>query len=118
MAASANVELRCILYSMAKKRSELIAVSCPCCQAELQIDPVTQSVISHKEHVKPRSMADLETAMDHFKGAADRREDAFQKSVNEHKQHKQVLDRKFDELLKQAKENPNEPPPKRDIDWD
>ncbi len=103
---------------MAKKSSGLITVACPCCQAELQVDPQTQAVISHKEHEKPRTMADLEAAVTRFKGEADRREDAFQKSVQEHKQHKAVLDRKFDELLKQAKENPNEPPPKRDIDWD
>jgi hypothetical protein len=103
---------------MPKKRSELFTVTCPCCQAELQVDPVTRAVISHKEHEKPRSMADLEAAVTRFKGEADRREDAFQKSVSEHRQHQQVLDRKFDELLKQARENPDAPPPKRDIDWD
>ena len=103
---------------MAKKSSDLFAVACPCCQAELQIDPVTRAVISHKEHEKPRSMADLEAAVHRFKGEAERREDAFAKSVQEHKQHHAVLDRKFEELLKQAKENPNTPPPKRDIDWD
>lgn len=103
---------------MAKKTAELFTVSCPCCQAELQVDPVTKAIISHKEHEKPRSMADLEAAVNRFKGEAERREDAFQKSVNEHKQHRAVLDRKFDELLKQARENPDSPPPKRDIDWD
>jgi hypothetical protein len=29
-----------------------------------------------------------------------------------------VLEKKFDELLKQAKENPDAPPPMRDIDLD
>ncbi len=103
---------------MAKKTPELFTVACPCCQAELQIDPVTRAVISHKEHEKPRTMADLETAVNRFKGEADRREDAFQKSVKNHQQQKAVLDRKFDELLKHARENPDEPPPKRDIDFD
>lgn len=63
-------------------------------------------------------MADMEAAVTHFKGAAGRREDAFKKSVEEHKSHADVLSRKFDEMLKIAKENPDEPPPKRDIDWD
>lgn len=103
---------------MANKRSGLFTVTCPCCEAELQIDPVTKAVISHKEHEKPRSVADLEAAVTRFKGEATRREDAFQKSVEEHKQHKAVLDRKFEELLRQARENPDVPPPKRDIDWD
>ena len=103
---------------MAKETAGLFTVKCPCCEAELQIDPVTRAIISHKEHEKPRSVADIEAAMVRFKGEAERREDAFQRSVSEHKQHKAVLDRKFDELLRQARENPDAPPPKRDIDWD
>jgi cation transport regulator ChaB len=100
------------------KRNALITVTCPCCQAELHIDPATSAVIRHKEHEKPRLMADMEAAVSHYKGAADRREDAFKKSVEAHKSSADVLSRKFDEMLKIAKENPDEPPPKRDIDWD
>ncbi len=96
----------------------LITVTCPCCQAELHIDPETSAVIRHKEHVKPPTMADMEAAVSRFKGEASRREDAFNKSVNEHKNRADILNKKFDEMLKLAKENPNEPPPKRDIDFD
>jgi hypothetical protein len=100
------------------KSVPLIVVSCPCCQAELHIDPQTQSVIRHKEHEKPRTMADIEAAVQHYRGSADRREDAFKKSVEAHKSHADVLNKKFDEMLRIAKENPDEPPPKRDIDFD
>jgi hypothetical protein len=100
------------------KSVPLIVVSCPCCQAELHIDPQTQSVIRHKEHEKPRTMADIEAAVQHYRGSADRREDAFKKSVEAHKSHHDVLSKKFDEMLRIAKENPDEPPPKRDIDFD
>lgn len=100
------------------KSPELIQVICPCCQGELFIDPVTHAVIRHKEHVKPPTMADIETAVQHFKGEASRREDAFKKSVEQHKSHSDVLNKKFDEMLRLAKENPDQPPPKRDIDFD
>jgi hypothetical protein len=100
------------------KDSKLIIVTCPCCQAELHIDPTVSAVIRHKEAVKPKTMADMEAAVTHYKGAANRREDAFKKSVEEHKSHADVLNRKFDEMLRLAKENPDEPPPKRDIDFD
>ena len=100
------------------KHAQLITVTCPCCQAELHIDPQTQAVIRHKEHVKPPTLADMEAAVQLYKGSAGRREDAFQKSVAEHKTHADVLSKKFDEMLKLAKENPDEPPPKRDIDFD
>lgn len=98
--------------------AELIHVTCPCCQGELFIDPDTHAVIRHKEHVKPPSMADIETAVARFKGEAGRREDAFKKSVEQHKSHADVLNKKFEEMLRLAKENPDEPPPKRDIDFD
>lgn len=100
------------------KRAELITVTCPCCQAELHIDPETGAVIRHKEAVKPPTFADFETAVQRMKGEAGRREDVFQKSVEQHKVHQDVLSKKFDEMLKIAKENPDEPPPKRDIDFD
>src|SRR5208282_5165713 len=100
------------------KRAELITVTCPCCQAELHIDPETAAVIRHKEHVKPPSIADFETAVQRLKGEAGRREDVFKKSVEAHKSHHDVLSKKFDEMLKVAKENPDEPPPVRDIDID
>jgi len=98
--------------------AELITVKCPCCQAELHIDPETRAVIRHQEHVKPPSITDLEAAVQKLKGEAGRREDAFRKSVEDNKSHHQVLSRKFDEMLKIAKEHPDEPPPKRDIDFD
>ncbi|MSV35577.1 MAG: hypothetical protein EXQ47_08275 [Bryobacterales bacterium] len=100
------------------KRNSLITVTCPCCQAELHIDPETAAVIRHVEHVKPPTFADLESAVQKQKGEASRREEAFKKSVESHKVHQDVLSKKFDEMLKLAKENPDEPPPRRDIDFD
>jgi hypothetical protein len=38
--------------------------------------------------------------------------------MEEHKSHQQVLNRKFDELLKQAKETPEKLTPKRPFDFD
>ena len=96
----------------------MITVKCPCCEAELHIDPETQAVIRFVEHVKPPSFADLEAAVQRQRGEAGRREDAFQKSVASHKTHQDVLSKKFDEMLKLAKENPDDPPPLRDIDID
>ncbi len=97
---------------------KLLVVLCPCCQAELHVDPETGAVIRHKEHEKPPTFADFETAVNRMKGEAGRREDLFKKSVEQHKSHHDVLSKKFDEMLKVAKENPDEPPPKRDIDFD
>ncbi len=101
---------------MAKTKG-VFDLDCPCCHATLKIDPEMGIVISHKEADKPRTLENIEAGLDRLKGESDRREDAFRKSFEQHKSQKDVLARKFDELLKQAKADPN-PPRKRDIDFD
>lgn len=104
---------------MAKRNGDLIEVKCPCCEATLQIDPELRAVISHQEHVKPPSIQDMEEAVRKLRGEEARRSEVFQKQVEQQKSHHKVLERKFDELLKQAKENPDgAPPPKRPFEFD
>ena len=95
---------------------ELFEVSCPCCQSTLQIDGELRVVIAHTEPVKKPAIEDLAAEVEKLKGAAGRREEAFQKSFAAEKNQGQVLNRKFDELLKQAKANPDFGKKPRDID--
>ena len=97
---------------------ELFEVKCPCCQAELKIDGDLRAVISHREHVKPPVIEDLAAAVAKLKGEAGRRDEVFRKSFETEKNQGQVLNRKFDELLKQAKENPEFGKKPRDFDLD
>jgi hypothetical protein len=96
----------------------LIEVECPCCRATLKIDVDTGAVITHKEVDRPRTVEDIGTAVAALKGEAARREEIFQKSFADQKTRQSVLDKKFDELFKQAKEDPDSPPPKRLFDFD
>jgi hypothetical protein len=96
----------------------LFEVECPCCNAVLKIDPETRAVIAHAVPEKPPAIEDLATAVAKLKGEAGRRDEVFRKQVEAEKSHGKVLAKKFDELLKQAKENPDLPPPRRDIDLD
>ncbi len=96
----------------------LIEVACPCCQATLKIDPQLAVVISHKVHEKPAPIEDLAAEVAKLKGASGRREELFQKHVAAEKSNATVLNRKFDELLKQAKSDPNKGKPIRDFDLD
>ncbi len=96
----------------------MFEVECPCCEATLKIDPETRAVIAHKEKEKPKTIEDLAAAVQRLKGESGRREEVFRKSVEAEKSHAKVLEKKFDELFKQAKENPDLTPPKRDIDLD
>ena len=100
------------------KVTPLFEIVCPCCNAILKIDPETRAVIAHKQPEKRAMIDDLSVAVQKLKGEAGRREEAFQKSFAEQKTHGKVLETKFDELLRQAKENPDQGPPKRDFDLD
>ena len=94
-------------------------VMCPCCEARLKVDPVLEAVIHHQPKAAPAGpVEDLAEAVQKLKGAAARREDAFQKSLSDVKNRESLLNRKFDELFKQAQADPDKGPPKRDMDWD
>jgi hypothetical protein len=77
-----------------------------------------RAVISYQEAVKKPVIEDLAAEVEKLKGAPGRREDAFQKSFAAEKNQGNVLNRKFDELLKQAKENPEFGKKPRDFDLD
>lgn len=99
-------------------RSTFFEIQCPCCQAALKIDPATQAVISHQAAEKPRPIEDLAAAVEKLKGESGRREDVFRKSVAAEKVHGEVLNKKFDELFRQAKEKPDTGKPIRPFDLD
>ncbi len=96
----------------------LFEVTCPCCQGVLKIDPDLKTVIAHVEPVKAKPIEDLAAAVQKLKGESGRREEAFQKSFAAEKNQSQVLNRKFDELFKQAKADPEFGKKKRDFDLD
>ncbi len=103
---------------MANPASSIFEVKCPCCEATLQIDPEMQIVIHHREPEKKPAIEDLHSAVQQLKGEADRRNDVFEKSFASHRSAEKVRDKKFDELLKQAKEDKSGAPPKRPFDLD
>lgn len=93
-------------------------VECPCCEATLRIDPETGSVIAHTVKERPRPIEDLQVEVAKLKGEGARREELFRKQFEAEKSHGKVLEKKFDELFKRAKEKPDSKPPVRDIDLD
>lgn len=97
---------------------DLFEVSCPCCQSKLKIDGELRAVISHEEAVRPPAIEDLSAAVAKLKGEAGRRDEAFRKSFEAEKNQGQLLNRKFDELFKKAKEDPDFGKKPRDIDFD
>jgi hypothetical protein len=103
---------------MAKDDGNLFEVKCPCCGAILQIDPEMKLVLHHRDPEKKPVIEDLHTAVQQLKGEASRRDEVFQKSFASHLSGEKIREKKFEELLKQAKEDQSGTPPPRPFDLD
>ena len=98
--------------------ADVFEVKCPCCHAVLQVDGETETVLTHREIPKKPLIEDLTSAVQQLKGDAARRSEIFDKSFDDHLNSAKVREKKFDELLKQAKETGEQAPPKRAFDFD
>jgi hypothetical protein len=100
---------------MTRLKSE-IEVVCPCCHATLVVDTNLGRVVSHLE---PESgdKPELSEAQRIVAEQAARREAMFQQSVESEKTRGDALSRRFEEALKQAKQEPITRPT-RDFDLD
>ena len=100
---------------MTRLESE-IEVTCPCCQSTLVIDVNLGRVVSHNEPERGNK-PELNDAQRILAEEAARREAMFQQSVNAEKTRGDALSRRFEEALKQAKQEPITKPT-RDFDLD
>jgi hypothetical protein len=103
---------------MAKGASSPFEIECPCCGATLKVDPQVKAVLSHTEKERPRELEDIATGIQKLKHEESQRDSVFQKRVEAEKASKDVLARKFDELLKQAKKDDPAKAPPRPFDLD
>ena len=100
---------------MSRLRTEY-EVICPCCHSTLVIDEHLKRVVRHVEPErtdKPK----LDEAHRLLEEAKARREALFEQSVQSEKTPGDALSKRFEEALKQAREEPITRP-KRDFDLD
>ena len=102
---------------MPTNESTTIQVSCPCCDAILTIDSSLSTVLTHKLPERPQIIAQLKDAVKFVKEEATKRDEKYQQIAEAEKNKSKVLEAKFQELLKKAKEEPITKPLK-DIDLD
>jgi hypothetical protein len=100
---------------MPKLKSEL-EVTCPCCRASLVIDTNLGRVLSHREPERS-DKPELDDAARILAAEAARREALFEQSVDAEKGRGDALARRFEEALKQARQEPITRPD-RDFDLD
>jgi len=100
---------------MARLKSE-IEVTCPCCQSTLVIDLNLGRVVGHKEPERG-DKPELGDAHRILAEQAAKREAVFQQSVESEKTRGDALSKRFEEALKQARQEPVTKPT-RDFDLD
>ncbi|HXG53569.1 MAG TPA: hypothetical protein VNN77_19385 [candidate division Zixibacteria bacterium] len=102
---------------MSQSPSKTIQLSCPCCSAILTIDPSLPAVLDHKLPARPQLIGELKDAARLVKEEAARRDEKYHQIAEAEKNKSKVLEAKFQELFKKAKEEPISRPLK-DIDLD
>ncbi|HUA98962.1 MAG TPA: hypothetical protein VMA34_11595 [Terracidiphilus sp.] len=91
---------------MAKTKEHVFEVACPDCGAMLKIDGTTGLVVSHTPAPRKRTFEDLETAARAMRERDERAESIFRQSVDAEKNKADLLEKKFAEALRKAKDAP------------
>jgi hypothetical protein len=91
---------------MAKGKETIFEVACPDCAAMLRIDAATGLVVSHTPAPRKRMFEDLETAAKAMREQEDRKESIFRQSIDAEKNKADLMEKKFAEALRKAKDAP------------
>ena len=82
---------------------EKFEVYCPCCNAMLVIDPVTEQIVFHQEKTA-KSRLSFEAMVSDLDAKKVEREKRFEKEMAGQKDRQKLLDAKFREALERAKD--------------
>ena len=102
---------------MAKAKEQFFEVACPDCGAMIKLDAATGLVVSHTPAPRKRMFEDLETAARAMREQDERKESIFRQSVDAEKNRADLLEKKFADALRKAKDAP-EGKPLREFDLD
>jgi hypothetical protein len=102
---------------MAKAKEKIFEVACPDCGAMLKVDAATGLVVSHTTAPRKRMFEDLETAAQAMREHDERKESIFRQSVEAEKNKEDLLEKKFAEAMRKAKDAPDGKP-LREFDLD
>ena len=102
---------------MAKLKESTFEVTCPDCGGVLKIDASSGHVLSHTPAPRKRTFEDLEMAARAMREQEERKQSIFRQSVDAEKNKADLLEKKFAEALRKAKDAP-EGKPLRDFDLD
>ena len=96
-----------------------LTLRCPDCDAHLVVDASTGEVLFHKRAKAPSGGGkDFDILLEELKEEKSHAEEIFEREVEALKDRDRLLEKKFDEALKQAESEPDDVPPPRPFDLD
>ena len=95
---------------------EIFEVSCPDCAGILRIDARLRTVVSHTSAPRKRTFDSLETAARAAREQEERKQSLFRQAVDAEKNKDDLLEKRFSEALKKAKQSPATERPLREFD--
>jgi len=101
-----------------KRGDDLFDIVCPDCGGMLKVDAATRTVIAHTPAPRKRTFEDLEAAARGMREQDERKESIFRQAVDAEKNKTDLLEKRFAEALKKAKETPDSGKPLREFDLD
>ena len=86
--------------------SDKVLVVCPCCATKLTVETQSGEILAEE---RPKRDADktFESAMNEVQTGSKRREDAFSKAFDRTQRMDDLLNKKFEEAKKKAKDEPD-----------
>ena len=115
MPSGASLAFRMASANFFSSKSSLFFSASTLC---LKIDATTGLVVSHTPAPRKRMFEDLETAAKAMREHGERTESIFRQSVDAEKNKADLLEKKFAEAMRKAKDSPDEGKPLREIDLD
>ena len=96
-------------------KSDRIEVVCTCCQARLTVEKESGEVLA-TERPKMDATKTFDEAMDKVRSGAKHREDLFEKAFDRTQRQDDILNKKFEEARKKAKDDTGKPHNPLDLD--
>jgi hypothetical protein len=90
-----------------------LTIRCPECQSELIVDAATGAIVAHrKAKAAPAGGRSFEELFSELEQGKERAERVFEQERAAFADRGRLLEQRFEEALKRAEENPDEPPPR------
>ena len=97
--------------------ADRVDIVCPCCETRLVADVARAEILS-QERPKKDLEKSFSEAMNKVRSGESRREESFSKAYERTQKLDTLLDKKFEEARKKAKDDDSGEKPHNPMDWD